>query len=178
MFIESSTALLHRWRTQKPLQLASSLRLITHSVFYVPFKILPWHCCEPGSSRTLASTISLQQSLHRSVFVLEQSTKISHIDSSWNLTTTIELTLQHKASPNGQRPPLSHRNLHKRAISALPLAIPVYLLSITLFGRDVGEDKQSNFIVRVYQRRGRVNRNVIGGSLMWHAYLLQTVNWC
>ena len=66
----------------------------------------------------------------------------------------------------------------KEPISALSLAIPVYLLSITLFGRDVGEDKQSNFIVRVYQRRGRVNRNVIGGSLMWHAYLLQTVNWC
>ena len=37
----------------------------------------------------------------------------------------------------------------KEPISALPLAIPVYLLSITLFGRDVGEDKQSNFIMRV-----------------------------
>lgn len=66
----------------------------------------------------------------------------------------------------------------KEPISALPLAIAVYLLSITLFGRDVGEDKQSNFIVTVHQLRGRVNLNVIGGSLMWHAYLLQTVNWC
>ena len=66
----------------------------------------------------------------------------------------------------------------KEPISALPLAIVVYLLSITLFGRDVGEDKQSNFIVTVHQLRGRVNLNVIGGSLMWHAYLLQTVNWC
>ena len=62
----------------------------------------------------------------------------------------------------------------KEPISALSLAIPVYLLSITLFGRDVGEDKQSNFIMRVYRLRGRVNRNVIDRWLFDVARLLTT----